>query len=64
LADGFTRSYGVHLLVHYEYFETMLDAIAREKKLKKVSRAGKIALIEASNPHWQDLTPEIAAWRS
>ncbi len=64
LAKSFAQQYGVHLLVHYEHFETMVDAIAREKKLKKFSRAAKIALIEESNPTWRDLTQEIAAWRS
>lgn len=29
LADGFTKRYGVHMLVHYEPFDTMPDAIAR-----------------------------------
>ena len=64
LSDGFTRRYGVHLLVHYENFDTMGDAIAREKKLKKLPRAEKIALIESGNCHWRDLTPEIEAGRS
>jgi putative endonuclease len=63
LAESFTQRYGVHLLVHYEHFDTMLDAIAREKKLKKLPRAAKLALIEDSNGTWRDLTPEIMAWR-
>jgi putative endonuclease len=64
LAESFTKRYGVHLLVHYEYFEAMVDAIAREKALKKYSRARKLALIEEKNPNWLDLTSEIMAWRS
>ncbi|MFN0217583.1 MAG: GIY-YIG nuclease family protein [Hyphomicrobium sp.] len=63
LIEGFTKRYGVHLLVHYQTFSTMPDAIAREKKLKKWPRAKKIALIEATNPHWLDLTEQIADWR-
>ena len=62
--DGFTLRYGVHLLVFYEEFGTMLEAIAREKKLKKYSRAAKIALIETDNPGWQDRAAEIMAWKS
>lgn len=62
LIDGFTSRYGVHTLVHFEHFETMLDAIAREKSLKKWARARKIALIEACNPGWRDLADEIAEW--
>ena len=61
--DGFTQRYRVHLLVFYEEFNTMLEAIAREKKLKKYSRAAKIALIETDNPGWQDRAAEIMTWR-
>ena len=64
LAKGFTKQYGVHMLVHYEHFETMPDAIAREKRLKKSLRAAKLALIETNNPQWRDLTPDVQAWRS
>lgn len=64
LADGFTKRYGVHMLVHYEQFDTMPDAIAREKQLKKFRRAAKLALIESGNPQWRDLTSEVQAWRS
>jgi putative endonuclease len=63
LMESFTRQYGVHLLVHYEHFETMVEAIAREKQLKKFLRARKLALIEKSNPTWRDLTPDVMAWR-
>ncbi len=64
LADGFTKRYGVHMLVHYEQFDTMPEAIAREKQLKKFRRAAKLELIESSNPQWRDLTSEVQAWRS
>jgi putative endonuclease len=36
-----------------------MNAIAREKALKKWSRAWKLELIEKSNPEWRDLYPEI-----
>ena len=52
---GFTDKYGCNLLVYYELFESMDDAITREKQLKAGSRAKKIKLIELSNPTWQDL---------
>jgi len=45
LEDSFTKRYGVRMLVHYEHFDTMLDAIAREKQLKKFRRAAKLELI-------------------
>ncbi len=59
LIDGFTKRYGVHVLVYYEFCDTMPEAIAREKQLKKFLRAKKIALIEARNPGWHDLYEEI-----
>ena len=52
---GFTSRYGVDLLVRYEVFDDMVPAIAREKQLKRWHRAWKINLIEADNPHWDDL---------
>jgi putative endonuclease len=55
VADGFTREYAVHGLVHCEFHDTMEDAIRREKQLKKWNRAWKPALIERDNPDWRDL---------
>ncbi len=60
LLKGFTSRYGCHLLVFYEYFPTMDDAITREKQLKAGSRKKKIALIEGMNPEWRDLYAELA----
>jgi putative endonuclease len=59
LADGFTKKYGVHLLVYYELHEQMLAAIQREKQLKKWNRQWKINLIEKMNPTWKDLWPDL-----
>ena len=58
--DGFTKRYGCKLLVWFEEHATMPEAIAREKQIKGGSRAKKLALIEAMNPEWRDLFPEIA----
>jgi len=55
IIDGFTKRYGVHILVCFEMFDTMPEAIAREKQIKKYGRARKIGLIEAANPDWKDL---------
>jgi len=54
-AEGFTRRYGVKLLVYCETFSDIREAIARQKALKKWRRAWKLELIESSNPQWQDL---------
>ncbi len=58
-AEGFTKRYGVHLLVYFEIHSDMLSAITREKQIKKWNRAWKIRLIEAANPEWRDLWNEI-----
>ncbi|MCY1271759.1 GIY-YIG catalytic domain protein [compost metagenome] len=58
-AEGFSQRYGVHQLVYYEQHVSMLEAIAREKRLKKWRREWKIDLIESFNPDWQDLWPSI-----
>ena len=59
LQAGFTQRYGCRLLVWYEQHETMESAILREKQIKAGSRKRKLALIEAGNPTWRDLYPEI-----
>jgi putative endonuclease len=54
--EGFTKKYGVHTLVYAEAFETMNEAILREKQLKAGSRRKKIELIEKDNPEWVDIS--------
>jgi putative endonuclease len=53
---GFTSKYGVDRLVYFERSDDVRSAINREKQLKGWTRAKKIALIEAQNPHWVDLS--------
>ena len=60
ILPGFTKRYGCKLLVWYEHFERMEEAISREKQIKGGSRAKKIALIEAMNPPWRDLYENLA----
>ncbi len=55
LIAGFTKKYGVHILVWYEFHEDINAAIAREKQLKKWNRAWKIKLIEKENSGWNCL---------
>ena len=57
--EGFTKRYGVKMLVYYEAFEDVRVAIQREKSLKRWPRAWKINLIERDNPHWIDLFPGL-----
>jgi putative endonuclease len=60
LTPGFTSRYGCKLLVFYELYPRMDEAIAREKQIKGGSRARKIALIRAMNPQWRDLYDSLA----
>jgi putative endonuclease len=55
LADGFTKQYGVKVLVWFESTPSIETAIQREKQLKNWKREWKIALIEKENPDWLDL---------
>ena len=55
---GFTQKYGVKRLVWVEEFQSINDALYREKQLKNWHRAWKVALIEQSNPEWDDLAQE------
>jgi putative endonuclease len=56
---GFTKRYGVKRLVYFEEFPTALDAIHREKRIKKYPRAWKINLILGMNPDWRDLAETL-----
>ena len=57
--QGFTSRYAVYRLVRFEFYETMPEAIAREKQLKRWHRQWKINLIESDNPDWHDLAPGL-----
>ena len=59
LLPGFTKKYGVKQLVYFEIFYGILEAIQREKSLKRWPREWKTNLIERTNPHWHDLLPGL-----
>ena len=59
LVEGFSKKYGIKLLVYFELCDDMVSAIAREKALKGITRAKKIALIESANLRWEDLTIKL-----
>jgi putative endonuclease len=52
----FTRRYKVRSLVYFEEFVDVREAIERESSIKGLLRSKKIALIEAANPSWRDLS--------
>ena len=56
LVSGFTKTYGVKILVYYETFSDVDQAIRREKRLKKYKREWKMNLIQQNNIKWRDLS--------
>jgi putative endonuclease len=58
LLPGFTSKYNINKLVHFEEFPDAISGIEREKQIKGWLRSKKIALIEETNPNWDDLSLE------
>ncbi len=55
--NGFTEHYNCDRLVWFEHYQEIAKAIAREKQLKRWSRAKKVTLIERMNPGvWVDMS--------
>jgi putative endonuclease len=53
--DGFSKQYGLNMLVYYELHDSVESAIVREKQLKKWNRQWKLKLINRMNLEWRDL---------
>ena len=61
VGSTFTTKYGVKMLVWYESYGDVNEAIAREKQLKTWARKWKLALIERFNRDWRDLYEQLNA---
>ena len=59
LVAGFTKRYGLKMLVYFEQHDTAPLAIQREKNIKHWPREWKIDLILSTNPEWRDLYDDI-----
>lgn len=59
LNSGFTSKYSLHKLVYYEFFETIIEAIIREKQIKDMNRNDKLNMIKKLNPLYKDLYNEV-----
>jgi|SRR6478672_12302224 len=55
---AFTARYRISRLVYFECTANVMGAIAREKQIKAWRRAKRVALVESSNPTWDDLAAE------
>jgi len=58
LTPGFAAKYNITRLVYFESFEDVRNAIEREKQIKAWTRAKRIALVDSTNPKWDDLSRE------
>ena len=56
---SFVSRYNCKNLVYYEQYDSIINAISREKQIKAGSRQQKINLIESVNPTWMDLSNTI-----
>lgn len=54
--DGSKAGTDQRRLVYYEEFDSILDALARERVIRAASRKWKISLISTMNPGWRDLS--------
>ena len=55
VCDGFTKRYNLTKFVYYEKYNSISDAIKREKQIKNFKREWKFDLIKKSNPTMTDL---------
>ena len=58
---GFTKRYNITMLVWYDTFTDVSEAIEAEKRIKGWNRSKKLRLVEEINPKWLDLS---ASWSS
>lgn len=55
----FTAKYNLNVLLYFEQYPNINEAIEREKQLKNWHREWKFNLIKESNPEMKDLWKEI-----
>ena len=57
--SDFVKRYKITMLVWYEEWALITDAIQRETSLKRWPRKWKLELIEKMNPDWRDLYGDL-----
>ena len=55
----FTSRYNCRYLMYYRFFDTIMEAIEQEKRMKKWKRVYKDNVISEMNPEWRDLFDEV-----
>jgi len=56
---SFSTKYNLYKLVYFERFDTIGEAIIKEKKIKGGSRKKKLDMINSTNPEWRDLSGSL-----
>ena len=59
--SDFCKKHGLTRLVYFEQYDTILDAITREKAMKAWRRYWKLRQIMVVNPDWDDLYNTVFA---
>ena len=57
--SSFTYRYNLDKLIYFESYPDARQAIAREKQIKRWTRAKKEQLIAMVNPEWRDLGAKL-----
>ncbi|HRK55263.1 MAG TPA: GIY-YIG nuclease family protein [Cyclobacteriaceae bacterium] len=60
--SSFSARYNLNMLIYYENFHNIEEAIERERYIKGKTRKWKEQLIETINPTWSDLSDEVLSW--
>jgi len=59
LVPGHSKRYRIDKLVYFESYDSIYQAIQREKNMKHWPRAWKTRIIGQGNAEWRDLYEEI-----
>jgi len=55
--NSYTAKSNIYLLIYFETYTFIGDAIKREKEIKGWVRRKKEALIKTKNPNWEPINP-------
>ena len=59
--SGFTAKYNIDKLIYFKEFETNLEAVNMERKIKGWTRKKKMELIKSLNPKFENLTLRVTS---
>ena len=57
--SGSAEGDNADMLVYYEGYDDIREAIARERELRDLAKIKVLALIISNNPKWRDLTWDL-----